>query len=556
MEEQNAKIKQSSKDQDFIVETPVVVEEKIGNDKIIKYERGKFLGKGGFAKCYEMRRVDTGLIYAAKVLDKRALVNKTSRNKLINEIKLHKKLHHENIVNFEHFFEDKENVYILLELCSNQTLNDLIKRRKRLSEIEVQCYLLQILKGLKYIHNHKIIHRDLKPGNLFLNQKIQLKIGDFGLASKLEYDGQKRYSICGTPNYIAPEILEEKGYSYEVDIWSLGVIAYTMFFGVTPFETDDADKTYKRIKANCYSFPVGITISPQAKSLITQILNPDPSKRLTIEQIEKHEFFKIYNYVPDIMPLSTLACPLNKETFEMIEKKKERGLSKSQRNSSNLSTKSGNYFSHKITKVFDYSNKFGIFYYVNNTHIGVVFNDFSNIIKTMNKNKNNTSFPNSNTFDYIYIDKNAKTSQNFDEISLENFLSSKKTSRQIIQKFEVFKQVAKQHQNDFSNFQSKSTFTDNNTLFFVRKFLITKAGIVFRLSNKILQIMMNDKTFLCFTTEKNSFDYINTKGEETEYYIEKVMNSEDMELIKKIRLAKNILINYGKTQKEILNSKN
>ena len=556
MEEQNAKIKQSSKDQDFIVETPVVVEEKIGNDKIIKYERGKFLGKGGFAKCYEMRRVDTGLIYAAKVLDKRALVNKTSRNKLINEIKLHKKLHHENIVNFEHFFEDKENVYILLELCSNQTLNDLIKRRKRLSEIEVQCYLLQILKGLKYIHNHKIIHRDLKPGNLFLNQKIQLKIGDFGLASKLEYDGQKRYSICGTPNYIAPEILEEKGYSYEVDIWSLGVIAYTMFFGVTPFETDDADKTYKRIKANCYSFPVGITISPQAKSLITQILNPDPSKRLTIEQIEKHEFFKIYNYVPDIMPLSTLACPLNKETFEMIEKKKERGLSKSQRNSSNLSTKSGNYFSHKITKVFDYSNKFGIFYYVNNTHIGVVFNDFSNRIKTMNKNKNNTSFPNSNTFDYIYIDKNAKTSQNFDEISLENFLSSKKTSRQIIQKFEVFKQVAKQHQNDFSNFQSKSTFTDNNTLFFVRKFLITKAGIVFRLSNKILQIMMNDKTFLCFTTEKNSFDYINTKGEETEYYIEKVMNSEDLELIKKIRLAKNILINYGKTQKEILNSKN
>ena len=266
------------------------------------------------------------MIYAAKVLDKRALVNKTSRNKLINEIKLHKKLHHENIVNFEHFFEDKENVYILLELCSNQTLNDLIKRRKRLSEIEVQCYLLQILKGLKYIHNHKIIHRDLKPGNLFLNQKIQLKIGDFGLASKLEYDGQKRYSICGTPNYIAPEILEEKGYSYEVDIWSLGVIAYTMFFGVTPFETDDADKTYKRIKANCYSFPVGITISPQAKSLITQILNPDPSKRLTIEQIEKHEFFKIYNYVPDIMPLSTLACPLNKETFEMIEKKKERGL--------------------------------------------------------------------------------------------------------------------------------------------------------------------------------------------------------------------------------------
>ena len=170
-EDNNDKIK--SKEQEFIVETPIVIEQKINNtDKVFKYERGKFLGKGGFAKCYEMKCVDTGVIYAAKLFEKKALNKARSRKKLINEIKLHKKLHHPNIVNFVRFFEDKENVYILLELCSNQTLNELVKRRKRLSEIETQCYLIQIINALKYLHNHKIIHRDLKLGNLFLTKKL------------------------------------------------------------------------------------------------------------------------------------------------------------------------------------------------------------------------------------------------------------------------------------------------------------------------------------------------------------------------------------------------
>ena len=214
MEDDNNKKEKKTKEQEFIVETPIEIEERInGSDKIIKYERGKFLGKGGFAKCYEMKRVDTGKIFAAKVFEKKALNTARTRKKLINEIKLHKKLHHQNIVNFEHFFEDKDSVYILLELCSNQTLNELVKRRKRLTEIEVQCYSLQIIKALKYIHSHRIIHRDLKLGNLFLTNKLELKLGDFGLAAKLEYDGQRRRTVCGTPNYIAPEVLEKKKWS-------------------------------------------------------------------------------------------------------------------------------------------------------------------------------------------------------------------------------------------------------------------------------------------------------------------------------------------------------
>jgi polo-like kinase 1 len=159
-------------------------------------------------------------------------------------------------VGFEHFFEDEENVYILLELCPNQTMNELLRRRKRLTELEVQCYLLQILAAVKYAHKQKVIHRDLKLGNLFLSAKMEVKVGDFGLATRVEFEGERKRTICGTPNYIAPEILEGRsGHSYEVDVWSLGVVCYTLLVGKPPFETSDVKTTYRRIKMNSYSFP-------------------------------------------------------------------------------------------------------------------------------------------------------------------------------------------------------------------------------------------------------------------------------------------------------------
>ena len=112
---------------------------------------------------------------------------------------------------------------------------------------------------MKYLHSHRVIHRDLKLGNLFLNDKMEVKIGDFGLATKLEFDGERKRTICGTPNYIAPEVLEGKqGHSYEVDIWSIGVIIYTLIIGKPPFETSDVKTTYKRIRMNAYNFPENV----------------------------------------------------------------------------------------------------------------------------------------------------------------------------------------------------------------------------------------------------------------------------------------------------------
>ena len=115
----------------------------------------------------------------------------------------------------------------------------MLKKRKKLTPKEVKYFMLQILSAVQHIHSNRIIHRDLKMGNIFINKNMQLKIGDFGLATKLEFPEEKKRTVCGTPNYIAPEIIQgTAGHSYEVDIWSCGVICYALAFGKPPFETN------------------------------------------------------------------------------------------------------------------------------------------------------------------------------------------------------------------------------------------------------------------------------------------------------------------------------
>lgn len=259
----------------------------------IDYRRGNFLGEGGFARCFQMKDA-SGRIYAAKTVAKALIKNEKTKTKLLLEIKIHKSLKHSNIVNFVDCFEDDVNVYILLEICPNQSLMELLKTRKRVSEPEVRFFMVQIIGAVKYLHSRRVIHRDLKLGNIFFDPDMNLKIGDFGLASVLPSTDSRKYTICGTPNYIAPEVLGGKttGHSFEVDIWAIGIMLYALLVGKPPFQAKDVNVIYERIKKTEYLFPVDKPISEEAMTLIKDLLSLNPLNRPSINEILDYPWFR------------------------------------------------------------------------------------------------------------------------------------------------------------------------------------------------------------------------------------------------------------------------
>lgn len=257
------------------------------------YHRGHFLGEGGFARCFQMKD-DSGKIYAAKTVAKISIKSEKTRKKLLSEIQIHKSMKHINIVQFIDCFEDDTNVYILLEMCPNGSLMELLKSRRLVSEPEVRFFMTQICGAVKYMHSRRVIHRDLKLGNIFFDKDYNLKIGDFGLAAVLANDRERKYTVCGTPNYIAPEVLlgKHSGHSFEVDIWSIGVMIYALLVGKPPFQSKDVNTIYERIKNRDFHFPQEKYVSPEAKVLIQDILSIDPLERPSVDEIMDYVWFR------------------------------------------------------------------------------------------------------------------------------------------------------------------------------------------------------------------------------------------------------------------------
>ncbi|KAI9349590.1 kinase-like domain-containing protein [Obelidium mucronatum] len=258
---------------------PAVIHDRKQNKS---YKTGRLLGEGGFARCYEVTTSD-GEKLAAKIIRKSSLTSQKQKQKLFAEIRIHQQMSHPAIVAFQHVFEDDENVYIILELCENGTMIDFLKHRKRLTEPEVRYYMHHLLHGVSYMHHHRVIHRDLKLGNMFLAKEMRLKIELY----------------CGTPNYIAPEVLfgtQTGGHSFEVDMWSLGVVMYTQLIGKPPFQTKDVKEIYKKIKKTDYTYPPSLPISQQAK------FKTDPP----VEEVLQFDFFTM-EPIPYSIPVSALA---------------------------------------------------------------------------------------------------------------------------------------------------------------------------------------------------------------------------------------------------------
>ena len=271
-----------------------------------KYLKGIELGKGAYGQCYVFESLEDGKKFAAKIVNKEKLIKQKSKDQLTKEIKIQQLCDYSKIVKVNNYFEDIKSVYIIQEYCTNNTLLHLLKKRKTLTEYEVQCYMFQLIQGLKYLHSRRIIHRDLKPSNLFLDKKMELKIGDFGLIAIVSKDNDRRKTFCGTPGYIAPEIYEnnEKGYLFEVDIWSMGVIMYQLLTGELPFNGSDVFE----IKNNVLSITYNQNhpkLSNEAKDLIGQIFVKDQKKRPGLIQILYHDFFH-KNIFPEFLKISYL----------------------------------------------------------------------------------------------------------------------------------------------------------------------------------------------------------------------------------------------------------
>ncbi|KAK7061539.1 Serine/threonine-protein kinase [Favolaschia claudopus] len=271
-----------------------------------QFHRVGFLGEGGFARVYEVKD-GSNKRFACKVVTMTSLKTKKAKTKLYAEIKIHRSLSHPNIVHFIDCFEGDDNVYMTLELCPSGSLMDLLRRRKRFTEPEARFFMIQLIGACHYMHNQSVIHRDLKLGNLFLDAHMNIKVGDFGLAALIESPGERKKTICGTPNYIAPEVLFDtaSGHSFEVDTWSIGVILYTLVVGRPPFQTKDVKAIYQRIRDNDYAFPSPPPASPSvpSRNLIGDILTPDPQQRPPLLTIVAHEWFTM-GPVPPYIPTS------------------------------------------------------------------------------------------------------------------------------------------------------------------------------------------------------------------------------------------------------------
>ena len=299
----------SEKEKEKRDEFPSIILDSTHN---IQYKKNAFLGRGAFGKCFQITDMKNGKVYAGKFVSKEVVKKHKMKEKLIQEICIHGKLNHSHIVAFYGFFEDKNYVYIVLELCQKRSMAELMKRRKSITEPEVRYYLKQVLSAVQYLHENSIIHRDLKLGNFFINNEMKVKIGDFGLATRIE-SGERKKTLCGTPNYIAPEVLEKNGHGLEVDVWSIGCIIFTLLVGKPPFEANTLEETCRRILQCKYSVP--LTVSTYAKDLIERILVKNPSIRPTVNDLIKDQFFT-KGYTPLSLPTSCLVMP---PAFDVVE---------------------------------------------------------------------------------------------------------------------------------------------------------------------------------------------------------------------------------------------
>jgi len=257
-----------------------------------KYTLKDLLGTGAFSQVrLAESKEHPGELYAIKVIDKKALKGK--EDSLENEIRVLRRLDHPNVVKLLEAYESKSYVYLVMELVTGGELFDRIVEKGSYTEKDAADLIRQVLSAVAYMHSMGVVHRDLKPENLLYHspeEDSKIMISDFGL-SKMEDSGIMA-TACGTPGYVAPEVLAQKPYGKEVDVWSIGVISYILLCGYPPFYDENDANLFAQILKGEFEFdsPYWDDISHEAKEFIRKLMSVDVDKRLTCEEALAHSW--------------------------------------------------------------------------------------------------------------------------------------------------------------------------------------------------------------------------------------------------------------------------
>eukprot|EP00916_Digyalum_oweni_P019226 GHVL01032014.1.p1 GENE.GHVL01032014.1~~GHVL01032014.1.p1 ORF type:complete len:366 (-),score=56.98 GHVL01032014.1:128-1225(-) len=254
----------------------------------------KVIGKGSYGKVMLVRYRTDGSVYAMKMLRKENIVKRNQVEHIKTERSVMEQLSHPFIVELKYAFQTKKKLYFVMEYCPGGELFFHLSRACRFPEQRARFYSAEILLALEHLHKLDIVYRDLKPENVLLDAEGHIKLTDFGLSKEGIQDNFSARSLCGTPEYLAPEILNRTGHGRAVDWWSLGAIIYEMLTGLPPFYTKDRDKLYENIRTGELKYPA--FISAAANSLLEGLFQRNPNKRLgggpdDALEIKRHPFY-------------------------------------------------------------------------------------------------------------------------------------------------------------------------------------------------------------------------------------------------------------------------
>lgn len=274
-----------------------LVSERLDNEQLINFKSFTLLeeiGSGSFGKVYKVIKNDTKQVYALKQLNKEFLIKQKQLKYAIGECKILTYLDHPFIIKMNFAFQTPKNLYMVLDYCPNGDLMTHLSEKGRFPESVARFYIAEIILAIEYLHSLDIVYRDLKPENILLDRAGHIRLADFGLAKENVNPINKAMSFCGSPAYLAPELLSKTGSEKSADVYGIGAILYEMLSGLPPFYSDNIKELFKNIKRAMLQFPK--IVRNDAQDLIRQLMSKDPNKRPKLTVAKQHVFFKEINW--------------------------------------------------------------------------------------------------------------------------------------------------------------------------------------------------------------------------------------------------------------------